>query len=150
MTILEAIQAANTTAIGAYSLSFANLREFQSFMDSFEFDDYPRNIVLPFDSNGTTNENGIRKATIPLQGWVLTRISEDTNDWRSLAMETAYLEPMRDLAIQFLKALYQTEVIDHMRSQTITDVIRPEYMFLNAHLFGVNYTVQLPVIQNVC
>ena len=102
MTILEAIQAANTTAIGAYSLSFANLREFQSFMDSFEFDDYPRNIVLPFDSNGTTNENGIRKATIPLQGWVLTRISEDTNDWRSLAMETAYLEPMRDLAIQFL------------------------------------------------
>jgi hypothetical protein len=150
MKVLEAIQAANTTAIGADSLSFANLREFQSFQDSFEFDDYPRNIVLPFDSNGTTNSNGIRKAVIPLQGWILTRVSEDTNDWRSLEMETTYLEPMRDLAIAFLKELYRSEIIDHMRSAEITDVIRPEYMFLNAHLFGVNYTVQLPIIQNVC
>ena len=148
MTVLAAIQEANTAA-GIETLSFANIKEFQAFMDSFKFADYPVNIVLPFTSNGTTLGNGIRKATIPLNGWVLTRIAEDTNDFRSLAVETAYLEPMRILAITFIKSLLATDIIDNERLP-VSDVIRPEYVFLEAHLFGVGYTVNLPIIQNVC
>src|SRR5688572_17267730 len=102
-TILEAVTEANTNA-GIRTLSFANLQEFQSFMDSFTFQEWPVNVLVPFTVNGTTNmDNGIRNAIVVLQGWVLTRVSEDPNDYRSLAFESKYLNPMRTLAKKFIK-----------------------------------------------
>ncbi len=148
-TILEAVTVANTNA-GIRTLSFANLQEFQSFMDSFTFQEWPVNVLVPFTVNGNTNMNtGIRKATVPLQGWVLTRVSEDPNDYRSKAFEEKYLNPMRTLAKKFIKNLLDTDIIDR-DVNNVTDSIVPEYMFLNAHTFGVSYTINLAIRDNVC
>jgi len=148
MTVLEAIEEANTAA-GIETLSFANIQEFQAFMDSFKITSYPINIVVPFTSNGSTL-NGIRRSTIPLQGWVLTRLtSSEPINYRTLAVESEYLEPMRVLAIKFIKNLLLTDIIDP-EAGAVSDSIKPEYMFLNTKTFGVSYTLNLPIIQNVC
>lgn len=147
MTILEAVDEANEAA-AITTLAFANIREFSEFVDSFNFSDYPVNIVVPFTSNGT-HTGGLRKAVVPLQGWVLTRVTEEPLDLRSLAAETAYIQPMRTLAAKFISKLLQTDVIDP-EVENVTDSIRPEYAFLAAHLFGVSYTVNLPIVENQC
>ena len=149
MTILEAIEEANREA-GIDYFSIANIKEFQSFMDSFEYAEYPRNIVVPFTLSGNYNTNTFNnKSTVNIQGWIIQRIQEDTNDWRTAEVEVNYLEPLRTLAKGFLGKLVQTEIVDS-EVQNISFNIRPEYAFLNAHLFGVGYTINLPIVQNVC
>ena len=149
MTILESVTLANTNA-GIRTMSFANLQEFQSFMDSFKFEEWPVNVLVPFTVNGTTNmSTGIRKAVVPLQGWVLTRVTEDPNDSRSKAFEEKYLNPMRTLAKKFIKQMTNSDIVDR-NVDSISDSIIPEYMFLNAHTFGVSYTLNLPIMDNVC
>lgn len=147
MTILEAIQEASNEA-DIPTLAFANIREFNAFMDSFNYDDYPVNIVVPFTSNGTTL-NGRRKAIIPLQGWVLRRIPEEPLDVRSVSAEHDYIAPMRAKAVKFIAKLLETDVIDP-EVDGVTDTIRSEYAFLANHLFGVSYTVNVPVVESVC
>jgi hypothetical protein len=146
-TVLQAIQEANTAA-GITTLAYANSQEFKAFMDKFAFTDYPVNLVLPFTVNGTTL-NGRRKAVITLTGYVWKRVPEDGNDWRTLAVETSYIEPMRTLAIKFIKSLLDTDIIDP-EVEAVTDTITPEYAETSGHLFGVKYTVQIPTLQNVC
>lgn len=147
MTILQALQQANNEA-DIPTLAFANIQEFNAFMDSFNYDDYPVNIVVPFTSNGTTL-NGRRKAIIPLQGWVLRRIPEEPLDVRSVAAEHDYIAPMRAKAVKFIAKLLETDVIDP-EVEGVTDTIRSEYAFLANHLFGVSYTVNVPVVESVC
>ncbi len=147
-TILETAEQANIDA-GIRTLSFANLQEFQSFMDSFTFQEWPVNVLVPFTVNGTTNMNtGIRKAVVLLQGWVLTRVPEEPNDYRSKAYEAKYLNPMRVLAKKFIKSMVNSDIVDR-DVDSISDAIVPEYMFLNAHTFGVSYTLSLPIRDNV-
>ena len=146
-TVLQAIQEANTSA-GITTLAFANAQEFHAFMDKYAYTDYPVNLVLPFTVAGT-NLNGRRKQVVTISGFVLRRIPEDTNDWRSLPVETAYIDPMRTLAIKFIKALLNTDIIDP-EVEAVTDTVRPEYMDTSGHLFGVSYTLSLPTINNVC
>ena len=148
-TILETVEDANVTA-GIRTLSFANLREFQSFMESFTFQEWPINILVPFTVNGTTNmSTGIRKASVSLQGWVLTRVKIDPNDYRTRAMEATYLNPMRTLAKKFIKAMINSDIVDR-DVDTISDTITPEYKFLNGLTFGVSYVLNLPIRDNVC
>jgi len=147
VTILESIQSATTDA-GIRGLSFANLQEFNAFMDSFQFEDWPRNIVVPPVVNGVFD--GIRGGeTLILRGWVLRRISEDTNDWRSVKLEPDYIEPMRVLARKFIRRMLDSEIVDAER-EDVSYSITPEYMFLPAHLFGVSYQAQIPIFKNVC
>jgi hypothetical protein len=148
MTILEALQEANTDAGITTPLSFANLREFNSFKHSFEYEDYPINVVVPFELEGVFKNNRA-KENVPLQGWILTRIPQDTNDYRSAAIEDTYINPMRVLAKKFLRNLLDTDIID----SEVEDVryrILPEYMFLDSHLFGVSYQCSVPVHDNAC
>lgn len=147
MTALEAIKQANTDA-GIRKLSFANIQEFQSFMDSFKFVEWPINVVVPFSSNGTTL-NDRRKAVIPLTGWVLCRITERPEDLRTELAEEKYLQPMRVLAIKFIKNILASDIINP-EAGPVTDTITPEYMFLNAQVFGVSYRLNLPIIESVC
>lgn len=149
MSVLTALQTANTQA-GITGLSFANLQEFNSFMDSFNFTDYPRNIVVPFDLDGEFLNNRA-KTTILIRGWILTRINQDTNDWRSLDLESLYIDPMRTLAMKFIKSLLNSEEITiDPEVERVRFHVKPEYMFLHAHLFGVSYSVNLPGVDRVC
>ena len=149
MTILQAIQQSTDDVKDIKGLSFANLQEFNAFMDSFTFEDWPRNIIVPPVINGTFD--GIRgRETLILRGWVLRRINEDTNDWRSVKLEPDYIEPMRILARKFIRRMLdQNDLIDPERDES-TYTITPEYMFLNQHLFGVSYQAQIPIMKNVC
>lgn len=148
MTIIETINEATETA-GFKGLSFANLQEFNAFMDSFNFNEYPRNVVVPYNLNGSITEQGRKKKVIPLQGWALTRISQDTNDWRSIDLEKDYIQPMRVLAEKFIVQLVNSDLTDS-EVRDISYSIKPEYMFLNSHLFGVSYTVNWPITGTIC
>lgn len=147
MTFLEAVEEATKSA-GIVTLAFANIKEFNAFKEGFRFEDYPVNVVVPFDNNGT-HVNGRRKAAIPLQGWVLTRISSEPIDYRSAKVESQYIAPMRRLAIRFLSSLLDSDVIDPELSSAVTDSIRPAYNFLDNHLFGVSYTCNVPIVETI-
>lgn len=148
MTILEALQEATEKA-GIPTFSFANLREFNAFMESFRFDQYPVNVVVPYTENGQW-VNGRRKSVIPLQGWVLKPTPYDgIEDIRTAGAHKEYIEPMKKKAIAFIKHLLNTEIIDP-EVVTPTDVISPEYAFLSQHVFGVSYTINLPIVKGVC
>lgn len=147
MTILEAIQEANINAKVKH-LSFANLQEFNSFMDTFNELEYPHNVVVPFSLNGTFLNNRVKDVVI-LQGWMLTRLQEDTNDWRSVKLEPDYISPMRVLAKKFLINLLNSDLTDS-EVENVTYSIRAEYMFLSAHLFGVSYTMNWPINSKIC
>lgn len=144
MTLLQAIEQANIAA-EIRTFRFANIREFQAFMDTFNELEYPCHVVVPFTNNGVWL-NGRRKAVVPLQGWVLTRIEEDTSNFRSREVEERYLEPMRMMCKQFLYELINSDIIDAEVNE-ITDTIRPEYAFLTANLFGVSYQVNIPIAE---
>lgn len=144
--ILTAIQAANPDEC---TFAFANIQEFQSFTDKFKFSDYPVNVVFPFDIAGTSDNNtGIRKAVVTIEGFIFTRVSEDTNNYRTLTMEDV-IDPLRQLAIQFIQNLSSSSIVNQ-NSTTISDTIRPVYQELPDHFFGVRYRVQLPINQAVC
>lgn len=147
MSILEAIQEANAD-IAVRGLTFANLQEWNSFADSFTFEEYPRNIVVPFTVNSIYLDNRIKDTAI-IQGWMITRIDEDTNDWRSVLLEPKYMDPMRQLAKKFIRRLLDTDIIDP-EVQNVSARFVPEYMWLSKHLFGVSYTVNLPLVSRIC
>ena len=147
MTILEALTEANTAA-GIKTFSFANLQEFNSFIDSFKGLDYPVNVIVPVPLTGNLLPSRT-KDVLNIQGWMLTRIKEDTNNYRSAKIEDDYIHPMRKLAKKFLVNLCQTDIVD----PEIDDIgysIRPEYMFLATHVFGVSYTCNLPINSKIC
>lgn len=148
MTLLETVEQANKDA-GIGKLIFAQIQEFNTFVDSFNFIEFPMNVLVPFTENGNWNSTGIRKGTIPFQGWVLTRISEDTNDFRSSEVEKRYLADMRLLAKKFIGQVIASDLRD-TEITNITDSIRPEYAFLNMHTFGVSYTFNLPIREMIC
>jgi len=146
-TVLEAIQEANTAA-GITTLSYANSQEFKAFMDKFAFTDYPVNLVMPFTIAGTFL-NGRNKDVVTITGYVWKRVPEDGNDWRSLPVETAYIDPMRVLAKKFIRALLNTDIVDP-EVESVGYTASPEYAETSSQLFGVRYTVQLPTNLNVC
>ncbi len=147
ITVLQAIQEANTAA-GITTLAYANSQEFKAFMDKFAFTDYPVNLVLPFTVNGSIL-NGRTKDTITITGYVWKRVPEDGNDWRTLSVETSYIDPMRTLAKKFLKGLLDTDIVDP-EVEAVGYTTSPEYAETSSHLFGVKYTIQLPTVLNVC
>jgi hypothetical protein len=149
VTILEALQTANDEA-GIRTLSFANLQEFQAFQDSFRFEEWPVNVVVPITINGTIDQNiGTDKDIYPIQGWILTRIKSEPELYRSKKMEIEYIAPLRILAKKFIKNLAASEIVDP-EVTTVPYSIRAEYMFLNNLAFGVAYTASIPLSQNVC
>jgi hypothetical protein len=148
MTVLEVLQSATEAAGITTDLQFADIREFNTFVDSFSFNQYPVNVVEPFQDNGNWR-NGGRRGTIVLRGWVLTRISEDTNDYRSKKLEEDYLNEMRLRAKVFIQAVINSQLTDP-EAQNITDSIRPEYAFLNMHTFGVSYQLNWPIKEFIC
>lgn len=150
MTLLTTAIEEATTGAGIVSLRYANLQEFNSFLDSINVAQYPLNLVVPIDLDGTFLNNRF-KDTLTIQGWVLTRISEDTNDWRSIELEDTYINPMRALARTFLiKLVNDANIGVDPEQETVRYSIKPEYMFMHAHLFGVSYRMNLPVTGNVC
>ncbi len=143
-TLMDAVRWANDQA-GINDLVLANISEAKKFLESFKAGQYPANIIEPFKQNGTLSKNtGIRKAIVPLQGWVMMRTKENQIDYRSAKVEDLYIEPCRVLAARFLKKLMETDVID-LQVLNITDTINPEYFFLNQQLMGVSYTCNLPI-----
>lgn len=148
-TILQALEQANSDA-EIRTFAFADIREFNSFNDSFKFEEYPVNVVLPFSISGNLNQDQVAvKQVVAINGWILTRISEDTNDVRKKDLEAKYMEPMRHLAKLFMKSLAESDIVDSEVTQ-LAYTIRPEYYFLKDHLFGCNYTINLPIQARVC
>lgn len=147
MSILEILQQASTDA-GFRGMSFANLQEFNAFNDSFKFQEYPRNVIVPYNTNIQLLSNRKKKVII-LQGWGITRIDQDTNDWRSLQLEEKYIVPMRERVEKFLNQIANSDISDP-EVESLSATIRPEYMWLKDHLFGVSYTINWPVLGNIC
>lgn len=147
MTIAETIEQASNDA-NIRTFAYANLKEFNAFADSFKFNDYPANVVVPFENPGTWL-NGRRKSVLNIQGWVVTRLSESPENYRTAKVEAIYLQPMRALAIKFMRKLVESDLVDPEISE-INDNIVPEYMWLDSGLFGVSYSIRLPISESIC
>jgi hypothetical protein len=147
VTILQAAQEANTAA-GIRNFAFANLTEFNSFKDGFNELEYPINVMVPFTVNSQFLSRGIKNSVL-IRGWVLTRLREDTNDFRSLKIEPDYINPMRELAMTFVRRLLDSDVIDS-EVENVNAKFVPEYQFLDSHLFGVSYSLTLPTKAHIC
>jgi hypothetical protein len=147
VTILQAAQEANTAA-GIRNFAFANLTEFNSFKDGFNELEYPINVMVPFTVNSQFLSRGIKNSVL-IRGWVLTRLREDTNDFRSLKIEPDYINPMRELAMTFVRRLLDSDVIDS-EVENVNATFVPEYQFLDSHLFGVSYSLTLPTKAHIC
>lgn len=146
MTILDNVTQANVEA-NLPDFSFCEIDEFQKFVDSFKAADGAIHVIRPFEEQGTWI-GGRRKAIVPIEGWVLTLLKEESVDFRSAAIENTYLQPMRKLAKQFLWKLMNTDMVDD-EVKEIRDVISPEYAFTQQRLFGVRYRIQLPILEGV-
>lgn len=154
MNIITALETATTSA-GIGELSFAQLQEFNAFLDSFNpafFADptHSINVIVPPPIVSTFGSGHLVKQVMQLQGWVLTRLKEDTNNYRSASIEPTYIQPMRELANKFIKKLWQNEALIDEEVTTIQATIRPEYGFLNYKMFGVSYSVNVPLAEAVC
>jgi hypothetical protein len=147
MSILDTLLEANNTA-KIKKLSFANLQEFNSFHDSFTFLEYPINVVIPFNITGRILNNRVKKILI-VEGYIFTRVNQDTNDARSPEMERDFIAPMRVLAEKFILSLSNSDLID-AEVEPINYTIRREQMYLASHLAGVYYRVDLPILGRVC
>ena len=147
-TLLESLQEANNAVKGIKGLSFANLQEFASFQDSFNFNDWPRNIVLPPDLSGSLL-NGYTKEIVRIQGWMVTRINQDTNDYRSVKIEPDFIAPMREAARKFITQLINSDLTD-AEAKGVSYRIQSEYQWLHSHLFGVFYSLDWPVRRGAC
>ncbi len=148
MNILTEFTTANTTA-GISTLAFGKLDEVQSFLDQYTTGQYPINLIVPPPFQVTFGSGFMVKQTIQLRGLVLTRIDSQPVNYRSAEIEATYIQPMRELAIKFLKALWNSDIVDD-EAKTMQALITPVYLKLNAHLFGVEYSCNVPLIEAVC
>lgn len=150
MTILQAIQRANNLA-DIRNFNFANLAEFNSFMDTFNHLDYPCHVLEPFTTVQTW-KNGRVNTMVTLNGWVVKRIDTDTTNFRSAKIEEDHLQPMREKCMAFIKELLHDEdtVMVDPEVDEIQVTIKPEYALLPARVFGVSYTLTLPVVEGIC
>lgn len=146
-TIIQAVKKANLDA-GIRNFSYARIDEFSAFMESFKELDYPRNIIVPIETRGTWAKAGQYNRIAVIQGWMLTRIKSDTSELRTAAAEEVYIEPMRQLAKAFLSNLTECDIVDP-EEENISDTIKPEYAFLSSGLFGVSYSMNLPVTEGM-
>lgn len=149
MTLLEAVEEANLKA-GIRTFRYARIDEWNSFQDSFKFIDYPAHVIVPIRTNGSWVAPGMRRKGVAIiEGWVVQRIPEDTTDFRTQKAEDLYLEPMKQLAMKFIRHMIDSDIVDP-EVNNISDSIRPEYMWLSTGLFGAAYTLQLPIVETVC
>lgn len=75
---------------------------------------------------------------------MVTRINQDTNDYRSVKIEPDYIAPMRAAARTFLRKLTESD-LTNPEVGDISYRIGSEYQWLSTHLFGVFYTMRWPV-----
>lgn len=150
MSLISTIQQAATDA-GFVSFVYADFEsenEFQAVIEKYDASAFPLLLIPPFQSNGTWNQ-GRRKGVLQLRGWAVKRITDKTVNYRSLALETSTIEPMKVLARKFIKKMIESDLYDPM-VENVQDTIRGSYQFTNTHLFGAYFTVNLPIIESVC
>jgi len=123
-------------------LHYARIEEFNIFKNSMVSTDYPTNVVVPIPESGNLIGNRT-KSVLQLQGWVLSLLPGDANLMSTEEVEK-YLGPLRNEARKFLNALTYAKIVDP-EVQNIVYTIKPEYNFLDMLLFGVSYTINLPV-----
>lgn len=149
MTILDAIKEANHIA-GIKTLAFANITEFNSFLHSFDGLDLPVNLVIPPNVTSQLTQPRTQDQVI-LAGFVMQRLDEDTNDYRSIEIEDKVINPMRTLAKKFLVAMINSEIYNEQNPTAPTATIVPEYAWASElHLFGVSYRCAIPIKSKVC
>ena len=147
-TLLQAVEWSNQQAgIKPGSFQFARLDSWNEFKDSFNFNDYPAHVTMPWETKMVWL-NGRVKSVMNMEGWIITRVPQKATDYKEKKMEELYLQPMRVIAKSFIRNLLDCEIID----QEVTPVnvtITPEYMWLDANLFGVSYKASIPVLEQV-
>lgn len=149
MSLLDALQEANNTVGGIKGLSFISLEHDVSILvDSFEFMDWPRNIVAPPIITGTLKNNRA-KEFVTITGFMVTRINQDTTDYRTVQIEPDFIAPMRAAARKFIIALLNTDLTDS-EVEDVSYNITSQYRWLTNHLFGVTYSLRWPVRSGLC
>jgi hypothetical protein len=151
MTILEAIKEANAKA-NVRTFRFSDLRSEESFwLTGGNVEDLPVHILVPFEQRWNWVGNRI-KISAEFNGWFLTNIKQDINDYKKEDIELLFLEPMRKLCRVYFKHLFNTQpsIIDPEENASPI-LVAPEYQFINhGALFGISYRATIPFVSSIC
>lgn len=144
MNILDCLESAYMQS-GAKNFSYANLSEFNVFVESLGSSQFPTLIIVPPVMTGLIS-SPFTKYSITLTGWALYHIHEDVSYFRSPQVEGVYISPARDIVDRFVRGLLDSGLNDN----TATDnpyTARPEYAFLAQQLFGVSFEFRWNIIK---
>lgn len=144
--LLHLLEKANQSA-QIKNLQYCKIDEFNSFLQSFTINEFPVNVVVPVNENGVNLGNQV-KGTYNIEGWILVMVPEDANLISTRAVEE-FLSPLRKQARSFITALCNSNMVDP-EVKGVPYNIQPEYRFLSMLLFGVSYSVKLPVKFSPC
>ncbi len=142
-TLIDCAKKANCRSV-VYA-NMATEQEFQAIIEKFKFEEYPLMLIEQITSNGTYSATtGMREAVVPLTGYVLTRLKEDTLNYRMHKLESEVIHPMKNIAKAFTRRVVVSGIINP--SGTVSDTITAAYQVTNKHLFGARFSISLPVI----
>jgi len=149
MNLLETLKECAKKA-NCRSVVYANMeteQEFQAIIEKFRAEEYPVMLIEQLTSNGTYSPTtGMRDAVVPLTGYVLTHVKQDTLNYRMDNIEPDIIEPMKKICKSFTKRLLVSGIVNPAGS--LTDTITAAYQVTNKHLFGAKFSISLPVIDS--
>jgi len=150
INVLETFEQASSEAgvvTTIYAATLEARREAFEIMKKYTFEQFPVNLMFPFESAGDWSTNR-RKAVIALSGYILTPIKSKTITYRTREIEDEFIFPMKVINIKFVKKINASQIKDATRA--ITDRIRPAYQVENPQWFGTFYTIQIPIVEASC
>lgn len=119
----------------------------ESVIESYRAEEFPLMIIEQITNNGTySSTTGMRDAVIPLTGFVVTRLKEDTVQYRMQKIEAGIVRPMGKIFKDFTRKIIASGIINP--AGTVTDSFTGAYQVTNQHLFGVSFTISLPIIDS--
>jgi hypothetical protein len=136
-TILEAIEEELSNMTPSVQFHYEDLELANAtIFDKLSNSSFPLCLVLPFDINDVSRENGKVKSEAEINAIFLNKITgQATIDEETFKIDSELVSPMRTLARQFINRLDEKDIIDE---DGITSVVHrsTHQAITDAHLYG--------------
>lgn len=146
MTLLQTLE--DCAKQVSASFYFATPDKANVLMDEVLAMDFPVIIVLPYKVTDTTDENtGAIESEFDLDFYALQKRDDATMDFVQYDVEGEITKPMRSLARQFIHKIDKSDIVTATTKGYEKVTIERADGVLDAHLFGVKATANIPFIE---
>jgi hypothetical protein len=152
MTILSAIQSEISQLSRSCKFYYEDLDQANAnIFDKISAGEFPVCLILPFDIQDVSRENGVIRSTAEVNALFLDKVAQLDPDKPSLDIENEVVAPMRAIAREFLNRLDLNDIIDE--DGITSNVNRSVHQGVSdAHLYGcwVIFTVKFTENISLC